>query len=92
MRKYTFTILGWNFTVSVAEIKSVWSQVAHFGIHFLISLWNPAYSAVIALSFEFRDGEQGHLEPWKEGFNAFPDLFFRSLGVLGGYYIRGEYL
>ena len=88
MKKHTFDVFGYKFSVSVSRIKSFGSQAAHFGAHFLIAVFYPRVSLGLALGFEVRDGEQGHLENWKEGFNIYPDFLFRMAGVLGGYFAR----
>ena len=87
MKKKTFKFLGLRYTFSVSRIKSWKSQIAHFLTHFLIALWDPMFSLGGALFIEARDGEQGHLDPTKEGFNIFPDFFFRVAGVACGYLV-----
>ena len=86
--KKTFYIFGIPFTFSIGGIKSWGSQLAHFGIHFAVALGDPTLSGGMALAFEVRDGEQGYLDYWKEGFNIFPDFVFRVAGVTAGVLAR----
>ena len=86
--KKTFSIFGKPFTVSISRVETWGEQLLHFGIHFVIALANPMFSLGGAFFVEVRDGEQGHLEPWKEGFNIFPDFMFRVGGVVAGYFVR----
>ena len=88
MKKKTFYIFGTPFTFSLSRVKSWGSQLAHFWIHFAVALASPEFSMGGALFVEVRDGEQGHLETWKEGFNIFPDFLFRTAGVVAGYFGR----
>ena len=87
MWKKTFNIFGSKFTISLSTIKSWKSQLAHFLIHFLLSIFSPMFSLGAAIAIEIRDGEQGHLESWKEGFNIFPDFIFRLVGICIGYFL-----
>ena len=86
MKKRTFNIFGFKYTVSISGVKSWSEQIAHFVIHFLVGSASLMFSLGGALFIEARDGEQGHLEEWKEGFNIFPDFFFRILGAVAGHY------
>lgn len=88
MIKKTFYIFGKPFTVSIGGIKHLGRQLVHSGIHFVLALISPAFSLGAAIALETRDGEQGHLEKWKEGFNIFPDFVFRIAGVVTGYFVR----
>ena len=88
MRKKTFYVFGKPFTFSFSGVKSWGSQFVHFGIHFAVALASPEFSMGGALFMEVRDGEQGHLEDWKEGFNIFPDFVFRIAGVVAAYFLR----
>ena len=87
MWKHTFDFFGYKFTISVSKLHSwkAWKeQISHVIIHFVLALitFSPKVSFGIALGIEIRDGEHGHEEEWKEGFNIFPDLVFRALGAL----------
>ena len=88
MWKKTFNIFGTPFTISLSKIKSWKNQIAHFGTHCLLSILCPMFSLGAAIAIEGRDGEQGHLESWKEGFNIFPDFIFRLGGVFVGFFIN----
>lgn len=80
--KKTFNFFGKPFTFSISRIKSVGDQIFHFCVHFAVAMADPSLSLGGALFIEVRDGEQGHLEPHKEGFNIFADFVFRIAGVL----------
>ncbi len=88
--KKTVIVFGMYFTFSLIRFSCVnWvEQLKHFAVHFALALWKPYFSAGGALFIEFRDGEQGHLDSWKEGFNIFPDFLFRVAGVVAGAYLR----
>ncbi len=86
--KETYIFFGKPFTFSISKIKSWGSQLLHFGIHFGLALLSPMLSLGVAIGIEVRDGEQGHLEDWKEGFNIFPDFVFRIAGVVAGQVLR----
>ncbi|KKL74120.1 hypothetical protein LCGC14_2068070 [marine sediment metagenome] len=86
--KRTYIIFGKPFTLSIDKVKSWGSQLLHFGIHFAIALISPEFSLGGALFIEVRDGEHGHLEEWKEGFNIFPDFVFRVGGVIAAILAR----
>ncbi len=82
--KKTFKWFGKEFTISITKITSWKEQIAHFLIHAILSgLLAPYFSIGVAIGLEVRDGEHGG-----EGFNIFPDLFFRLLGVFIGYLAR----
>lgn len=86
--KETYIFFGKLFTFSIDRVKSWGDQMLHFGIHFGIASLNPMFSLGAAVALEVRDGEQGHLEDWKEGFNIFPDFVFRVAGVMAGHLLR----
>ncbi len=74
-----------NFLISICELKSAKTELKHYLIHFTIALvfgWKA--SVGVALGLEVRDGELNKIE----GFNIFPDLFFRILGATIGYVVR----
>lgn len=88
--KKTFKVFGQALTFSLIRLSSVeWiDQLKHFAIHFAFALFHPYFSAGGALFIEVRDGEQGHMDSWREGFNIFPDFLFRAAGVAAGAYLR----
>ncbi len=72
--------LPWNgkiFRVSITKFQ-LKEFVKHTMLHFsLVWLFGLGGSFGIAVALEYRDGESGN----REGFNLFPDLVSRVLGI-----------
>ena len=81
--KHTFNLFGYKMTFSKTAFF-FGEAFNHFVIHFLIGLISFEASFFIGLGIEIRDGEQGHQALYKEGFNLFPDFFFRMIGAYAG--------
>lgn len=72
--------LPWNgviFTISITQFNLV-EFIKHAGLHLALSwAFGLGVSFGMALALEYKDGESGN----KEGFNLFPDMLARGLGI-----------
>jgi hypothetical protein len=77
-----------RFKISITKL--VWKQqVGHLLWHGLLAYFSWSVSLTWAICEEFKDGilKPTDTTEYREGFNIWPDIVFRSIGILLGWWI-----